>query len=378
MQKPRCHMLTQQPHGSTPCTPEEKWALDFFLEKTAPYMAENAGVGLTGTFWLTALPRAFHSVPATRHLITAIGILESCIGVFDPAVLSSRCRQIHHNYSLALVSLRQPNLHPADLAFAPLLAWLLETLTLHDDHAEVHVNALQKLMSSPTFANEHLKNIELSMQELEHLISCVRRTRSIRVKHNVEAPLEQVLAWRSIAYLQITPREMVSAFELFYENFDPPRMTLDQLNEAGGFVHGQTVAVHSNVYRSDVPIVISAALAYLCNLSLAVLPQSPLYSVMDNSTETRNAGLDFILAHFEDIAARTMAKRTDQVLLNDLLSLALRVMKQHTPAEWLVSRSERLAALTMTMYSSQAQEHAIRTANFQNALKWSPTSTFPA
>lgn len=313
-------------------------------------MAENAGLADTGTFWTTALPRAFHVVPATRHMITAIGILESCIGVFDPTVLSSRCRQIHHNYALALVSLRQPDLHPADLAFAPLLAWLLETLTLRDDHAEVHVKALQKLMSSPVFSSEHMKKVELSMLELEHLVSCVWRTRSLRVMNNVEAPLEQVLAFRSIAYSKITPREMVSAFENFYESFDPPRMTLAQLNEAGGFVHGQTVAVHSNVYRSDVPMVISAALAYLCNLSLAVLPQSLLHSVMDPRSETRDAGLDFILGHFEEMATRKLETRTDQLLLNDLLSLALRVMKQHTPAEWLLRRSKRLAGLTLSMY----------------------------
>lgn len=304
-------------------------------------MADFGGPLRAHSFWTTALPRAFHSVPATRHLITAIGLMETCIGVPDAMVVKVRCQEIHRNYSLALRDLMQPDLHPLDLALAPLMAWLLETLMLRDDQAEVHAKALEKITSSLALDSDHLKCTELSAHELECVVSCVRHTQYMREKNNVEAPLEQVLAIRSHLYKKETPLELLQAFKQYYETFDPPNMTLAQLRASGVFIHEQNVSVHGNVYRSEVPKVVFAALAYLCNLSLAVLPTSGIAA--EQSPQTHDIGLDFHLEQFEDMLTRTLEKRSDQALLNDVVSLALQVMALHTPAAWRVRRSERLA-----------------------------------
>lgn len=305
-------------------------------------MAENGGPSHTHGFWLTNLPRAFHSVPATRHLITAIGILESSIGCSDPTLINVQCQRIHHNYSLALRALMQPDLHQVDLALAPFLAWLLDTLMLRDKQADVHAKALEKMT-----AERALSNMELSSEELGYVISCVQRTQGLRRHVDIEMPLPQVLAIRSHVSTRATPQEILQAFQNHFETFDVLSMTLEDFRNAEAFIEAHYVTIHGNVYHSGGPMVIFTALHYMCAVSMAILNAN--CTLQWEMSKEHEVGLDFVLDQFEDMLTRVMIKRSDQLLLDSIVSLALSAMSKYTPAMWRRSRKGRLIGALSTV-----------------------------
>ncbi|ETN46670.1 uncharacterized protein HMPREF1541_00856 [Cyphellophora europaea CBS 101466] len=324
-------------------TQEEKLALKFFLEKTGPWMASN-GPSHTLDFWTTTIPRAFHSVPGTRHLVTALGLLETSIGTTDLCVLETRCRKIHHHYSVALHELTQPDPDKVDVALGPLLAWLLETMMFNDSRADIHAEALERLSSSPAFSARSLAKTELSQHDLDALVSCVRRARKLHGRYDVQLPLLQVLQMRSQLSDRVTPADTLLAFEQFYTTFSPQDMNPDQMQAAGFFLQKQMAAVHGNVYRSEVPMSVYSALHYTCIISSILLP-TPEVSSQEGS-EIRGVGLDFILEACEDMLERKMATKSDQRLLDRALCLLLRVMASLAPAGWRREQAERLKRAT--------------------------------
>jgi hypothetical protein len=333
---------------TTSCTKDEQLALSFFAEKTGPWMAENSGPLRTHPFWKSDLPRLFHYVPATRHLMTAIGLLEASIGLADQQLVNARCLRIHYHYAMGIQSLRSPDLHSVDLALGPLLAWLLETLMLRYHQAEVHANALERLSTNVT-----LDDVELSRAQFEHAVSNVRRTRSLREHVQLDIPLQQVLAVRSRLYRKTTPEEILQAFEAYYENFDISSMTLAQIRAAELFLDAQAQALHGNVYRSDAPPVTFTALTNLSFISrsLLLVPETKT----DEELERLYEGFTYTLNHFEENLTRVLDKKYDQALLYDVVYLALRVLNRFAPAAWRADNALSLS-LALTMAAGRATE----------------------
>lgn len=91
-------------------------------------------------------PRVAYSLPATRHLLVAIAMLDERLNDPSPELLMARSRKILHHYNQAIHQLILYNPSMVDTIASSLLAWVLETC-LHDTtRAIMHLDASSRLL----------------------------------------------------------------------------------------------------------------------------------------------------------------------------------------------------------------------------------------
>lgn len=299
-------------------------------------MAEHQAVG-AHSFWVVTLPRMFHTIPATRHLITALGLLEMPTISFDASVLEHRSLRITHHYIQALHEMTKPVRHAADITLGAILAWLLEAFMNHGPRAAIHSTAAQRL--------SYDDKKDIPVHELEIVLADVARARCQRFRCDV-APADSTYILEAVRLRnQQTDRPTAAAifhqFQDFYANTFPTLTTPDQIAAAESFIAHWESAILANVYRSDEPTVIWSSLHFLCVLCTHVLP-TPTDAGIFPDPGARELGLEFALEKCELMLTIRLAERRYQRALMQTTWLMEDIMDKHTPESWRASRRGRL------------------------------------
>lgn len=299
-------------------------------------MAEHQAVR-AHSFWVVTLPRMFHAIPATRHLITALGLLEMPTSSTDASVLEYRSQQITSHYIQALHEMTKPARHAADITLSAILAWLLEAFMNHGPRAFIHSSAAQKL--------SYKDKKDIPTEELEIVLADVARARCQRFRCDV-APSDSSYIFDAVKLrnLQIdrpTAADIRLNFEDYYQNVYPNITEASQVSAAEASIGKWESAILANVYRSDEPTVVWSSLHFLCVLSTHVLPiPTDVYFPDSTASET---GLEFVLEKCELVLATRLPEKTSQRALTETARLMIYVLVHYTPQTWRNSRDQRLA-----------------------------------
>ncbi|ETN39250.1 uncharacterized protein HMPREF1541_05473 [Cyphellophora europaea CBS 101466] len=321
--------------AKTSCTKEEQQGFQFFFSKTVPWICEH-GYVRSRDFWNVILPRAFHVAPATRHLITAIGLLDTPVGSSDPLVVDQRCERIQFNYSTAVTELTSLNPHPADVALAPVLAWVFDAMINEESRAEVHAQAMERLTIAQTDGESPHLGLDASPYMLEQIVHDIGRYRCLRIRMDTKVigdqPLLRAVMLRNRPPDPSTLQELLKEFQRHYETYQPGDMTPDYIVAAEAFAFKTLASVVANVYHSEVQMTIFSALRFLCLLTVKLLPMPIMVSPSD--PDTIDTALSYILDWILDLHNRAIPKKTDRELLIDILEIMLPAMRNLTPATW--------------------------------------------
>ncbi|ETN38643.1 uncharacterized protein HMPREF1541_06680 [Cyphellophora europaea CBS 101466] len=98
------------------------------------------------SFWTAQIPRLAYTRPAILYLVSAIVGLEQRFFILDTHHLTARAREIVHNYNRGLQHLTSASSQPVDTYVAPILCWLIETMTNNTKTGRMHLTALQRLL----------------------------------------------------------------------------------------------------------------------------------------------------------------------------------------------------------------------------------------
>lgn len=317
------------------CTPEEKQNLNFFVTKIGPWLGDH-GPMYARDYWVSTLPRSFHLAPATKHLMTAIGLMEQP-ALFEPEVLLHRQERIQYHYAKALIAMTQQEIHPLDVALGPMLAWILEARTGNYPASSVHAAAIDRLSRQGGTS-------DISQWELDTVASQMVRSQQllppIDEPPTALAKVHDTLVVRNQACRSVTAEEILHRFEVYYDAFTPSEMAPEDIPVAEAFIQKAMKEILANVYRVDTTMILFGALHFLCLLSMQVLPRPKMPGIL--VADPVVVGVEYILEQCEDIRLRKLKNAKEQEVLQRTVTLMIKVMKDYAPEEWRHSQRLRL------------------------------------
>jgi hypothetical protein len=92
------------------------------------------------------LPRCVHLLPAARHLLIAVSMLDQRYHGINPPEMMVRARRIMDHYNSALAVLTSKDVEPLDLYLSPLLAWIIEIMVNNPQTAIMHIKHSRKML----------------------------------------------------------------------------------------------------------------------------------------------------------------------------------------------------------------------------------------
>lgn len=343
--------------------PEDRHALHYYVTRTGPWIANYVPLSSPlRRLWAVTLPRCAHALPATRHVLIAVGLIDEPVPSTDTAKVHQRSQRILHHYNLAIYQLTRPGapLSPLDLTLTSVLCWLLEVLGFNANMAAMHISAASKLAkqyqdprlrrlasSKPPEAHGETDDI-MSIDVPDLLTFCqsylattsASGNRSSPDELNTERAANPVLAallLRQGACPITEAREFVDAWVAYFTHFQPLLPGGMSLPEAEEYIAYWKVAVVRYRYIMTVPAPI-VLLGYLiaafarCLLPVADDTMSPDWVANEGS-------LDFILARAVDMTVVEMESK-HRLLLEELLSLVSMTVLKFVPNV----RQQRVAA----------------------------------
>ena len=119
---------------------EEKRALQFWRQCTGPWLANYSSNGHRRV-WEITFPRCAVRLPATRHLLVAVALLDEHLPKFSLHMLMKRSQRILFHYNTAIRELTEDKPAELDVMLATILAWVLEMALADQSKARMHLEA---------------------------------------------------------------------------------------------------------------------------------------------------------------------------------------------------------------------------------------------
>lgn len=332
-----------------------------YVTHTGPWIANYAPPSLR-KLWESTLPRCAHALPATRHVLIAVALIDEPVSSADTLKLLRRSRRVLHHYNIAINQLTRPGAAPTpfDLTLTSVLSWLLEVLGFNSAMAAMHIAAASKLAkqyldprlrrlapSKPTEAHgesDDIMNIDVPAL-LDFCQSYLATTpaagnRSTPDELNTERALNPVLAaliLRQGASPIKEAQEIRDAWVLYFTKFQPLLPDGMSLPEAEEYIAYWKVAIVRYRYIMAVPapiVLLGYLIAVLARCLLPVTDQD-----MAPDWVVNEGALDFVLARATDMTTMEM-KSEHRRLLEELLSLTSMTILKFVPNE----RQQQMAA----------------------------------
>ena len=325
-------------------TSEERHALQFYLYRIGPWFA-NYGPHCSRELWETLFLRVASTLPATKHLLTAIALLETPTATSEPSVLNARSQGILRNYTIALQELMKPNAHVVDLALAPVLGWLLESLSLNEIRAAQHGTGAQKLFKARSAAKKQTSEAAFPLDGmLDAALYHSVRVRCMRAKVEPvsceDNQMFRALVIRNAHRRAVTTRQAHEAFEEFFQAFDPDSMTAADQAAAAELISQWEVAIVQSRYHTSEPCVLFNAVHFMCNLAMLLLPKPVISDVA--GPETVGIALDYICDQCEQFSSWSGLTSEEKDSLNAMISLMLGAISRFAPGQSHSARAKRL------------------------------------
>ena len=273
-------------------SPEERRSLQYWSQFTGPWLAHYACVHDKKT-WEVVFPRVAYTLPATRHLLVAIAMLDERLQDPSPEILMSRSRKILHHYNQAIHQLTLHNPNVVDTIASSLLAWVLETC-LHDTtRAIMHLDASSRLLEKVQQDGLRDDGTEYSDIILNHLKQtrdscagyCSTERLLARPQFRDQTCIFTILVARHGPQQITSTRDAREVLEKYFAKFESPQGMEMSAQESRNFLRSWELTLLKYRHTSTEPHVCIVALHLLLNLALTLLPGSP-----DSSPESTPQG----------------------------------------------------------------------------------------
>lgn len=332
---------------------EEQRAIDYYLHQTGPWLANYAPHGHRPV-WESLFPRIAVNdyLPATRHMITAVALLDSPVGSTDPDILRRRANLIMKNYTQSLHALTSnvgdTETRSKDMGLAPVMGWLLESLSWNEPRAAMHeVGARTTLDANKTLvAKQQRSGDDYILDEKWRLVLMnVTRFRCVRCK--IRCPIREddqmyfAVCMRNLGGAPTSTAELRSSFRDFFRTFNPTNMTADEIATAEEFARRCELAVYQSRHESADSLVIWNALHFLANVTTMILP-IPISAPVQGFDDPLAVGTDYIFDRCYWYAHSLDTRNNVKEALDDIIDMLLQLI-----ASWGPDEGRRLEARQM-------------------------------
>ena len=126
-------------------TPEERRSIAYWVANTGPWLGYYAGKGARHT-WEVILPRCAQQLPAAKHLIVAVAMLDERLSNPSPQTVECRSQRILSHYNAAIKTLVSGRAAQLDILLSSMIAWVLEIMNDDPQTAKMHLDASGRLL----------------------------------------------------------------------------------------------------------------------------------------------------------------------------------------------------------------------------------------
>ena len=138
---------------------EEKRALQFWRQCTGPWLANYSSNGHRKV-WEITFPRCAVRLPATRHLLVAVALMDEHLPKSSLDTLMKRSQRILFHYNTAIKELTEDKPAELDVMLATILAWVLEIFLADQSKARMHLEASTMFLAKLDGARLHNEDEE--------------------------------------------------------------------------------------------------------------------------------------------------------------------------------------------------------------------------
>ena len=274
-------------------TSEERRALQYWSQCTGPWLANYAGAHDRRT-WEVVFPRVAYSLPATKHLLVAIAMLDERLNDPSPELLMSRSRKILHHYNQAIHHLILENPSTVDTIASSLLAWVLETCLDDTTRAIMHLDASSRLLKRVQADGLQDDGTEHSGLILYHLKgtrdSCAgyssTKRRLARPQFRDQTCIFTVLVARHGPQQMRSTKDARDVLEKYFATYESSQGMYMSSREARHFLRSWEMALMKYRHTSTEPQVCIVALHLLLNLALTLVPGPDHSSSLSSASST--------------------------------------------------------------------------------------------
>ncbi|ETN36206.1 uncharacterized protein HMPREF1541_08483 [Cyphellophora europaea CBS 101466] len=334
--------------------PEERQALQHYERRTGPWIANYAPPEMR-KLWEVTIPRCAQALPATRHVMVAVALLDEPTPHPDTSKLLARSQRVLYHYNRAIRHLTG-SVAPSklDMTLTSVLSWLLEVLGFNSGTAKMHIAAADKLAHE--YRDPRLCRLASSKTETDDIMQIdipalidfcqsyltttpAAGNRSTPDELNTETSANPVLA-ALLLRQGLCPiskaEEFKEAWETYFTTLQPLMPGGMTVAEADDFIAYWKVAVLRFRYIATVPSII-VLLGYL----IGALARCLLPSRNSNEPYSINCGaVDFILARATDMTVMQMEPDHSR-MLEEMLCLTATTVMRFVPnhEQWLKARA---------------------------------------
>ena len=300
------------------------------------------------------MPRCAHLLPATRHLLIAVAMVDERHHGLQPLELVSRARTIMEHYNKAIKILTDPKVEALDLYVAPLMAWIIEIMVNNPATAIMHINASRKMLEAvppkPHNSTETQDIICDFVRDSSQFCSGFTATSATcaGIMSKDPSSIFQILNVRQVV-TECTSEEVRAAIYKYASNLDKEGLTKFASIEALNYLrHWETVTLVRR-YTGHENYDTLVATHFL------VATATTLLAVQDdrsgNSFYRQKEAFDYILIKLEDCLNVEGLDSADRQGLEDAVAFALSLIARYSKA---TKHRKRAVELMSRTYPSAA------------------------
>ena len=338
-------------------TPEEQHSLQFWIHATGPWLA-NYTSPENKVFYEKLIPRLAFTLPATKHLMIAVAMMDERLHDPTPQILAARSRKIMGHYNGAIKTLTSKAPASLDLAVAPLVAWLLETMINDGAKARMHLGASEnladRLRQNSVFieGTEAFDILSKNLPSAQKACWGFHETIASR-EHSARPPmtLMQTLLSRHGPQDIHSIAEARAAFMSYFNVISADDGTMLTQDESTTYLrHWELALLKYRQITTDASENI-IAVTLLNNLAFALVPKTKTKTPGETSPD--DTGMDYILSKAADFLKVRSLSPKDRATMRDTLKLLLTTLIRYAPEERHVTdASELLKEVIRSEHSS--------------------------
>ena len=316
-------------------TPEEQHSLQFWVQATGPWLA-NYTSPENKVFYEKLIPRLAFTLPATKHLMVAVAMMDERIHDPTPQVLAARSRKIMGHYNGAIKLLTSDAPASLDLVIAPLVAWLLETMLNDGARARMHLEASENLADGLEKKDKFNEGSEASEILSRNLPSAQKAAWGFHLTvASREGSARQPMTLVQMLLSRHGPQDIHSiaearaAFTSYFNLILADNGTMLTQEESRAYLrHWELALLKYRHMATDASENIMAA-TLLHNLAFALAPRTKP-SGKSNPDDT---GMGYILSKAAEFLKLRHLSRKDLATMRETLKLLLTTVVRYAPEE---------------------------------------------
>lgn len=333
-------------------TADEDLALQHWLRVTGPWLA-NYTSPENKILYQKIIPRVAFSLPATKHMLVAVAMIDERIKDPTPQDLVSRSRKILTHYNTAISKLTANTPANLDLVVAPIIGWILEIMLSNGENARMHLQASERLadrleqedlLEQGSEAFEILSKNLRSAQRACRGYDLTQYSRGDGVNSTPQTVFQTVLARHGPQDIESVAQAR-EAFTSYFTKYAPDSGTVLAIDESMAYFRHWEIALlkYRRVSTDAHENIIAAHLLF--NLAFALIPRT-----IDQGAEQYQdiTGMDYILSKASDLSQTIGLSSKDRSNMEETLRLLLTTVIRFAQEKRHVAEAARLLEKALT------------------------------